>query len=691
MKKLPALVLILCWPAFANTQPKLQKQAIILKRVIEKNHYAPKPVDDGFSVNVFNAIIDELDSRKLYFTADDIAILQPFNTKIDDELNGKSWGFTTQLINVYRTSLIRADSMYKTVLQKPLDLTTSEYFQCPDKRVRPKNIAEYQLFWKQYMKWLLLNEIKEEADEEGVKMDKAFVAKNEQEAQEKILGKAAKRYNKILGKPGEVEATVGELYLNKIASVFDPHTEYFSPDEKNSFEEELSTQAYDYGFTLSKNEKGEYNIAGIVPGSAAWKSGAIHKNDILVQIQNGTGKPLVLKDTSEDAVEEMLSSTAIKRITATVRSADGSEKVITLEKQLQQNDDNTVTGFILTNTKKIGYLSLPSFYTQWGDNGGTGCANDVAKEIVKLKNENIDGLILDLRYNGGGSVNEAIELAGIFIDAGPLAMLKTREPKPTTLKDPARGTIYDGPMAVMINGQSASASELLAGTLQDYHRAVICGSNSFGKATMQQILPLDTMFNIKTAQNESALAKEYGYVKTTLGKIYRVTGNTAQLTGVVPDVILPDAFELADYTERSQPFALASDTITKNQYYTPLPDLPVGKIKAASAARISSSVYFNDLNKNMADIRQIKEDCKTPVQWEAFVKWYDEKNQLYKPDTSEIASKSFTVQNSAFTSNIINLDSYQKELNTNTKKDVQDDPYIEEAFLILLDMLLIKN
>ena len=691
MKYLPTLILIFCLPAFALTQPKLQKQAIILKRVIEKNHYSPKAVDDSFSVNVFNAIIDELDSRKLYFTATDISNLLPFSTKIDDELNGKSWGFTIQLTKLYRQSLLRADSMYKITLQKPVDLTANEYYVCTDKRSRAQDINGYQQYWKQYIKWLVLNEIKDEADEEGVKMDKTFIAKYEAEAQKKILEAAVKKYSKILDKPGSLEAKVDEMYLNKIASVFDPHTEYFSPDEKSSFEEELSSQAYDYGFTLSKNEKGEYNISSIVPGSAAWKSGAMHKNDILVQVQTGKDKPLMLKDTTEEVIEELLSNKIINRVTATVRSADGSEKTIMLEKQLQQNDENTVTGFILNNTKKVGYISLPSFYTEWGENGGTGCANDVAKEIVKLKNENIDGLILDLRYNGGGSVDEAIELAGIFIDAGPLAMLKTKEVKPTTLKDPARGTIYDGPLMLMINGQSASASELLAGTLQDYHRAIICGSNSFGKATMQQILPLDTFFNIKNAQSASTLAKEYGYVKTTLGKIYRITGKTAQLTGVVPDVILPDAFELADYTERSQPYALASDTITRNAYYTPLPALPVDKIKAASMQRISSSDYFNTLKKNMEVIRKIKDDCKTPLQWESFVKWYDENDQFYKQDTATVASKNFTVQNSSFTSSIINLDSYQQELNSGIKKDVQDDPYIEEAFLILLDIMKSKN
>ena len=261
------------------------------------------------------------------------------------------------------------------------------------------------------------------------------------------------------------------------------------------------------------------------------------------------------------------------RLVLKFRKKDGTTRIVLLRKEKIENEENIVKGFVLKGEKKIGYILLPAFYTEWENESGSSCANDVAKEIVKLKKENIDGLILDVRYNGGGSLGEAMEMIGIFVDEGPLMGQKQKAEKVIYLKDPNRGTIYNGPMALMVNGQSASASEILAASLQDYNRALIVGSNTYGKATMQQMMLLDTMTNRPT---QIGNAKDI--VKITTGKLYRLSGETAQMNGVSPDIVLPDAFDGLDYREKFSSFALPADKVAKNAYYKPLAALPVNEL-----------------------------------------------------------------------------------------------------------------
>ena len=552
----------------------LQTKAMLLKRVIERNHYAPKPVDDLFSEQVYDEIIHTLDDYKLYFTQQDLARLAPFRHQIDDEMAGKSWGFTNLLVKIYGAAKARADTTATALLQKTFSFDTRESFSYSSQQQFPASNAEYQLRWSRYLKWRMLSRlIDNEVSADSIKINKRNILLKEPATRKKILDRKEKLKAKETATPGySLEDRIGLLYLQTIATTFDPHTEYFPPEEKEDFEEQLSTQTMDFGFTLQPEEDGSLTIGSLVPGGAAWKSGNMHNDDKLIQIKVEDAPAMDVKNASPEEIADLLNNKANKNVEVTVRSADGITKAIALQRQLQRNDDNIVKGFLLNGSKKLGFISLPSFYYQMDNQTGTSCASDVAKEIVKLKKENIEGLILDLRYNGGGSVEEAVEMLGIFIDAGPMLLVRGNDKKTVFIKDPNRGTIYDGPLVVMINGQSASASELVAGTLQDYNRATIIGSNSFGKATMQSLLPMDT--TDLSRSNPSPQTKALGYVKTTMGKLFRITGKTAQLTGVQPNVPLPDAFEAAEYTERSLPFALVSDTVMKQVNYVPLLQKP---------------------------------------------------------------------------------------------------------------------
>lgn len=279
-----------------------------------------------------------------------------------------------------------------------------------------------------------------------------------------------------------------------------------------------------------------------------------------------------------------------------------------MQKELATGDDEErVKSFILKGSNTIGYIYLPAFYEDWEANndGLNGCANDVGREIIKLKKENINGLILDMRYNGGGSVSEAAELTGIFIDAGPVAQEKSRGARVNTIKDMDRGTIYDGPLVILVNGYSASATELMAGALQDYNRAIIIGSPTYGKATMQVVLPMDTTV---TPENFSQIQTD-DYLKITISKLYRITGATAQFKGVQPDIVVPDILDAYITKEANEPFAIRPTVISANKYYTPYPALPVRQISASVQGEIDTSKYFNAVKRFIAYANQ-KKDAK---------------------------------------------------------------------------------
>ena len=307
-----------------------------------------------------------------------------------------------------------------------------------------------------------------------------------------------------------------------------------------------------------------------------------------------------------------------------------------------------------------------------------------------LKKENIDALILDLRYNGGGSLSEALNMAGIFIDEGPLAIYKDKTGKTTTLKDANRGTIYDGPLLLLVNGTSASASELLSAVLQDYNRAIIAGGTTYGKGTAQTVIPLDTS---REAGNVVIKDQnpEFGYVKVTGAKFFRVTGNTTQYRGVKSDIPLPDIFDVLGYREANNPTALTADTVKRNNYYKPLQALPINVLASKSAERVKNSKAFGTILKMEELIKLSSGQAKTiPLQWDEFLD-YDKNSQRLNEEKLQavIADKGegYKVENTLPDKEFIKQSNFESEINNSWLKRLQQDAYVDEAVHILIDYI----
>lgn len=683
MRKISVLVLcciVKC--SLAQTPDVLKQKALMLKRFMEKNHYQPLAWNDSSSERLYNKWISRLDREKLFFTKADMVLLEPFKTKLDDEMNGRGWEFYKLSSALFRKRVLKTDSLVKAVLAKPLDFSLNESLQYPFRDFASDD-AELQQRWKKYCKWQVLRKIADDNDSIKVSADIFIVAEKKAVAQQKT--QEEKYIQRLLGdSPASFDSELQNDYLNSIAWCYDPHSTYMNLGKKEEFETEMSASEYSVGFELDENDKGEAVISFLQPGGSAWRSGQVHKADVLVAVKVGKNFKNIA-DMSDDEIEEAFGGTAKAETEIKLRTVTGEIKQVKLAKEKISSEEDVVKSYVLQGSSNIGYISLPGFYSREEDNGKNngpnydGCANDVSKEIVKLKKDSIAGLILDLRYNGGGSIWEAMQLSGIFIDIGPVASIKDREGKLQFLKDPNRGTIYDGPLMILINGASASASEFVAAVLQDYNRAMIVGGTTYGKGTAQVIKPLDTIINPNKKYED--------FVKVTGEKFYRVNGSTTQWKGVEPDILLPDIYSNEAYKERSAISALQPD-MARPGVYKPFPALPVADLKAKSSQRTASDAFFKSVSSFIDLSIQYREGRTIPLTWVAYLEQYKKSTALFKllNDDERPAADQLQVRNNTLDKERFNLSGgYSKEVNDTYLKKVSTDPVLSEARNIMLD------
>ncbi|HMG91252.1 MAG TPA: carboxy terminal-processing peptidase [Chryseolinea sp.] len=656
-----------------------------------EKHIQPRSMDDIYSAWVFDNTIDELDPDRVCFTKEDINSLLVYRQKIDDELNGAGWSFLSQLTQLYKKNLQRYSSGIKEVGQQPVDFFSQAFLKEDSSWSNDMKILRKH--WEHVFRFHLQKRLANLASRPGAKIEKDFLTKNESVARQQVLRALSRDADRILKHTNGFESYVASVFFQSMATAFDPHTSYFTSSQMQSFISSLSTQGFLFGFTLEENESGEVIISHLMPGGPAWNSGEIHKGDVLQAIR-WEGKELQdLWGLDSEEVNDMLGEPDLFKIELTLKKADGTLKTVHLRKEKVTAEENVVKSFVLEGQKKIGFISLPDFYSNWGDADGSKCASDVAREIVKLKRENIEGLILDVRFNGGGSMAEAVAMAGIFIDAGPVGVMKNKNSEPFTLKDINRGTIYDGPLVIMVNSLSASASEFLAAALQDYNRALIVGARTYGKATAQQIMPADP--SLKLDEKKSKLQPDdinaAGFAKVTTEKLYRITGRTAQQTGVIPDIELPDALQELPLRESTLPLSFAPDSIQKKVYFQPLALLPRSPLLEKSKHRINGQPQFS-LLRNLGDryANYKFNSDSVALKWPDFQK----NNSMYTQLVKEIAA-GIKTSTKVFKAELLTdaqfkaeSDSYFDDFNNTWKKNLEEDIFVNETFLITCDLIL---
>lgn len=494
----------------------------------------------------------------------------------------------------------------------------------------------------------------------------------------KIILKESSNLQKIINNENELL----NLFLNAICLRADPHSAFFESNEKEQWLTALAREELSFGLELVFTENSLLKISHIVPGGSAWNSKEFDEGDVITQLELENGENYLV-DMNTDVLSDVLQTN--NSIIFHVTKQEGNKATIKLTKTKIEVSENVINGYLFkVKTDNIGYINLSSFYTANPMLGNNGSASDLAREILRLKKDNISGLILDLRGNGGGYMHEALGIAGLFINEGVLALQKTKgDRKPRYLKDPNRGVVYDGKLIVLVNQFSASASELLAGTLQQYNRAIIVGSTTYGKGTMQQVYPLDSIAEIRQENNF--------YVKVTMGKFYMIDKKTHQVKGIVPDIVLPSLYDgIQLQQEQTELYHLESDEITRQAYVTLLPVIPFEKLKSASSERIKLANW----KKNMSLLRDSLVYFSIPskeifLTEEEVFEWENAKQTFFEKLDNDIISEftAYEVSNTSIYKELLQEHAMHNIPNKLTIERLKKDLRLFESLNILSDYI----
>lgn len=575
--------------------------------LLESQHYSPKDINNDFSKQLFQKFLDNLDGDKSFFLQSDINALKKHELTLDDEIKGAEIRFAPAAGAIYEKRLEEVIAESRDVLSQPFDFSVDEAVLLESSKQTYANTeAERKERWRKQLKYYALERFVDLQDQrEQNRGKKDFEVKDdvqlEKEAREQVLKAMNKRFDRI--KITLKEEQRFNMFINSVTSLMDPHTDYFAPVEKRSFDEQMSGRFYGIGAQLTEDDYG-VKIASIQPGGAAWKSGELAVNDVILKVAQGEGEPVDVAGYATEDVVKLIRGNKGTEVRLTVKKSDGSIKLIVLQRDEIVLDETFARSAVITeNNEKIGYIWLPEFYADYERENGNRCSEDVAKEIVKLKKEGIKGLVIDLRNNGGGSLYEVIQMVGLFINQGPVVQVRDRDGKANVYGDQRPGTIYDGPLAVLVNELSASASEIFAGAIQDYRRGVVIGSTStYGKGTVQRTVPFGKVVD------ESSGRTDMGAVKLTFQMFYRINGGSTQLKGIVPDVVLPDSYEYLKIREKDMPHALPWDQIKKATYLTWHKDYGHDEVIKIENERIKENSSLNLLRNNLVWLSRLGEE-----------------------------------------------------------------------------------
>jgi carboxyl-terminal processing protease len=676
-----------------NPPTKYEKILHNVGEMLSEIHYSPKKIDDNFSKEIFKKYLGEkIDDQKNVLLQSDIQQLKKYETKIDDEILGGAVAFVPAVTEIYKKRLPETEAIYKEILAKPFDFTKDESANFNDEKLEyPKSEADRKEAWRKRLKYLTLERYYDlMEDREKNKGKENFVAKTdeqlEQEARERVLKILNRNYDRLKFKVSDDDRF--NEFVKTITESMDPHTTFMPPVDKRYFDEEMSGRFYGIGASL-REEDGNIKIGSVLAGSPAMKSGEIGVGDAIIKVAQGPAEPVDLTGyTVQDAVK-LIRGKKGTEVRLTLRKTDGSVKSVTLIRDEIIQDETFARSAVINTPKgKLGFIYLPEFYADFDNPKGARCSEDVRKEIIKLKEQKVDGIIMDLRNNGGGSLYDVVQMVGLFIEGGPIVQVKDREGKPQVYYDRDKSVLYDGPLAVMVNEFSASASEIFAAAIQDYDRGVIIGSTStYGKGTVQRNIGLDKTMGFLDPNSE------LGTIKLTLQKFYRINGGSTQLRGVASDVNIPDIFEYTKIREKDNPDALAWDEIQRADFNRWKYGLDLNPIRKSSAERIKNNALFNTIHNN-AEWLAKQSDKMVSLS----LKKYQEEQKKNKAIAKTIETQNKLPHELAvepLTDDMKRVeaagDAAKLERFKNWLKILRNDPYLDEATNVLNDMVTQTN
>ena len=676
--------------SFKNTDPEKDKILVyVLKNILTRGHFVVKDMNDDFSEQVYTSFIEGLDPSKRYFTQKDLKEFSKFKYEIDNQLLEDDVSFYNTVYANFTEKIKNAKSYYGELLAQPFRFNKNETIDIDyDKVPFAKNENQLIDYWRKQLKLNVLSRVQDKIEKQDAKVKKDPKIKKKSF---KYLEKEARA--EVLKNMDELYLRIEELehedwfstFLNSVVGAFDPHTTYMAPRTKERFDQDMSGKLEGIGARLLK--KGIYTeIFELVSGGPAWKQGELEAGDVILEVAQADKEPLDIVGMRLDDAIKFIKGKKGTEVRLTVKKKlDGTTRIISIIRDVVELEETFVKSTIVEKEgKKYGLINLPRFYIDFSDIDSRDSAKDMEKEIARLKSENVSGLLIDLRNNGGGSLKTAIEIAGLFITEGPVVQVKYRGQDPIVKNDENPKMQWDGAVVVLVNELSASASEIFAAAMQDYGRAVIIGGNqTYGKGTVQSVIPINNFY--------PKYEKDLGAIKMTIQKFYRVNGGSTQIEGVYSDIAMPNKYSYMKFGERDLTGALIWDKVPQAKYTKTNSYENFSDVINKSKNRIALDEQFKLINEYAKWLKENQEDTSYSLNFRDFSK----ENALL-----EVASKKYTnafknetklnFESPKYEFPLMEKDSVLAYKRTAWHKNLAKDIYVAEALNVLKDLKL-KN
>ncbi len=678
--------------SFSSDNNENRKNKLILeimKQSLKTYHYQTHTFDNDFSEEVFNLYLEKMDYNKRFFLQSDINEFAAYKYNIDEAVINSDFTFFNFTKAIYIERVKELNKYIEAALKNPFDFTTDETIEIDaEKRKFAENKKELKQNWITYMKYSVMTKLatKIEIQEKAIKdNDTTIEIKTVEELEIKAREELTKTYDDWYHRITKInEKDLLRMYFNSIAEFFDPHTGYYPPKDKENFDIHISGKLEGIGATLSQ-PNAYIKVVSIVPGSACWKQGELEVGDLIVKVAQAADEPVDVVDMRLDEAIKMIRGKKGTEVRLTVKKADGSIQTIPIVRDVVIIEETFAKSIVIQDSvsgDRIGYIYLPQFYADFDDKNGRRSSVDVKNEVEKLKKENIDGIIIDLRSNGGGSLIDAIDIVGLFIDKGPVVQVRSRFGMPEVLKDKKAGSLYDDNLVIMVDEFSASASEIMAAAIQDYGRGIVVGSNhTFGKGTVQRFIPFDMM----TRNNEDL--KPLGHLKLTIQKFYRINGGATQLKGVGSDIVLPDAYSQLDMGEKDLDNPIEWDEIPKAEYEKLSLDNNIEQIKNNSLNRVSADTSFMIIDEYANYLKNSQEKTLLSMNINTYREEQEKRNTInkrFKNADRRVSSLDFYITKAD--SLEIYSDTIKTQKSESWIKNLKKDIYLEESYRIINDL-----
>jgi carboxyl-terminal processing protease len=657
----------------------------LITYVLEKGHYSPKALDDAFSIEIYERFIDGLDPLKRYFLEEDLKRFEAYRLDIDDQLKNKELEFFDLVHQTLVKRIEEAKATYKGVLADPIKFKSKEIEVDYETLVYVSTKKELEERWLDQLSLNLLpayeSKLEQLAREQSVEkeeLDKKFLKEAEEEARQELV-KTLDEYYTFIDELDRDDYFAS--LLGAVAETFDPHTRYMAPSDKDRFDISMSGKFEGIGARLQKKPEGT-TIVEVISGGPVWRGKLLEVGDQILKVRQEDGDAVDISGMPLDDAILLIKGPKGTNVFLTVKRVTGVvEEVAVVRDVVELEESYAKSTTIVDESQKFGLINLPKFYVDFEDYSNRNAATDIKLEIERLKEENVEGIILDLRDNGGGSLQTVVDMAGYFIEEGPVVQVKASGNRKEVQEDNDPSVLYDGPLVILVNELSASASEILAAAMQDYKRAIILGSSStYGKGTVQNVIPLSNIIR----SNDLG---DLGALKLTTQKFYRITGESTQLKGVSSDIVMPDRYAYVDVGERDQDNPLAWDRIQAANFTAWDKQIDFERVISNSNERLKANEYVSLLEEEAQWIKQQRDDHTATLGIEEYRKEKEElreRTERFKKLNdydSKLSFSSLKYEEALFTK-----DSVLREKRNRWHKELARDLYVEEAIYVLKDL-----